>query len=178
MIFLTGFLVQLLLTQDEKQPAYVDIITDAVKLIFSWIVLMPIAVIVSGKLLAQVLKIPRQQKQLFQIKIPGVLTVRAQNDEVVIGFALFLCTFFITALIAGRGVYQLFVDRFGIDLGQFTSLCVFCSFQAVLFSSLTLVGTRVLSKYRQATDSIVKERDAIVESIARQAKETTRDDKR
>lgn len=149
----------------------IDTITAVVKVLFSWVLLLPIAVIVSGKLLARTFRLPRQTGQDFNIRIPGVLRVRARNEEVVLGFALFLSLFFITSVFAGKAVYKLSTESFGVDLGQFTALCVFCSFEAVILTCFLLSITSLNSARlaHKKKDPIVEERDSQVQDIAKRA---------
>ncbi len=70
----------------------INLLDDALKFIFSWIVLMPIAIIISGRYLGQLFKLPGRRKQFFQISIPHVISIRAQDDEVIFGFSLFSCS--------------------------------------------------------------------------------------
>lgn len=114
-------------------------LTDAISYIFSWVILMPIAVIVSGKLMAQRLKLVSSSKQLFKIPIPGVLTIQARNDEVILGFAGFLVTLVVVGFIGGPTAYKLMIERFGIDPGHFNSLCVVSAFLTVLWSFVVFI---------------------------------------
>jgi hypothetical protein len=143
-----------------------EVLTSSVKLVFSWIILMPISVIVSGKLITQLLRIPGQRGQSFQIKIPLLINLRAQNDEVILGITLFIVTLATTGLVAGKAVYQVFSAGFGIDPGQFNALCIFSSFISVLLSSFLLVLTRLTGVLRRKSDPVLREYDKRIDELA------------
>jgi hypothetical protein len=146
----------------------IEKITNIFKTIFSWAVLMPIAVIISGKLLAQPLKISIDTDQYFAIPIPKILYLRANGGEVILGFAGFIITLVLTAIIGGQSAYIMFRDRFGIDPGQFNSLCIFSSFMTVIWSVLIWLLTFLLSKAKQsAPDPVAQERDELIIKLAK-----------
>ncbi|GAA4468573.1 hypothetical protein [Phytohabitans houttuyneae] len=139
---------------------------DGLKFVFSWVALMPIAVIVSGKIVGTSLKMPRQTKQMFRIPVPRILNLEARGDEVVFGFAAFFLNFMAIALPAGRPAYNMFVDRFGVDPGQFNSLCILSSFAAVCTSILFVAALRFSGRLRSATDGTLREHARMINEIA------------
>lgn len=110
------------------------LLEDSIKTIFSWVILMPIAVIVSGKLLSQRFKLASGSTQIFRISIIGLFEIRADDDEVILGFSGFFVTLFLVAIIAGKLIYERFKLQFGLDPGQFNCLCIFSSFATVVWS--------------------------------------------
>jgi hypothetical protein len=120
---------------DSQTPSPVPPwLVETLKLIFSWAILMPIAVIVSGKLLAQRFNLRTRTKQLFRIPVIGVFDVQANDDEVILGFSGFITTLFLVSILAGKAVYHLFRVQFGIDPGHFNCLCIFSSFATVVWT--------------------------------------------
>jgi hypothetical protein len=144
-----------------------ELLTDGVKLLFSWVILMPIAVIVSGKLITQLLRIPGQRGQSFQIKIPYLIALKAHNDEVILGFTLFIAALATTGFVAGRAVYRIFSAGFGIDPGQFNSLCIFSAFLSVVISGLVFALTRLAGQLRRRSDPVLREYDRTIDELAR-----------
>ncbi|WP_146175133.1 hypothetical protein [Umezawaea tangerina] len=143
-----------------------QLLENALKFVFSWIVLAPIAIIVAGKLATQVVRLPGQRGQLFQIKIPALITMRASGQEVTLGFAVFILCLACTGFFAGKGVYHVFVDGFGIDPGQFNVLCVFSAFLSVALTSFLLVVVRVAGHLRGRSESAAKrEYEAKIEEL-------------
>jgi hypothetical protein len=141
----------------------IDAASTAVKFIFSWVILMPIAVIITGKLLALILKLPVQSKQAFYIRVPPLLTLRADNEEVIWGFIGFFVTLVSMGVIFGKSAYALFKDRFGVDPGHFNALCVFSSLTAVVISVALYLLIRGLG--RLPRDDIAAEHERLIESL-------------
>jgi hypothetical protein len=119
---------------DKGDILNLDNLLVVFKWIFSWVILMPIAVIISGTLLAKRFRFDVASRQHFIIPIPKVLRMEATDEEVILGFAGFFITLVIIALSCGQGVYVLFRSQFGIDPGQFNSLCILSSFITVIWS--------------------------------------------
>jgi hypothetical protein len=115
----------------------ISAVSDELKFIFSWVALMPISIVVSGKLIAQIpaFKIYYfQGNDEFGLRVPGLMRLVAQKGEVIFGFTIFITEFFSFAMIAGRWVYHTVKIGFGIDLGQFNSLCAFSALSSVVLT--------------------------------------------
>jgi hypothetical protein len=141
-----------------------EFLVEVFKYIFSWAVLMPIAVIISGKLLALPFKVPVETDQRFVVPIPKILHLQANNGEVILGFAGFIITLVFIALAGGKPAYELFKSHFGIDPGHFNSLCILSSFLTVIWSVSLWLGNLVLSKRRK--DPAAAERDELILKLA------------
>jgi len=140
-----------------------SLLESAIKFIFSWVALMPIAVIVSGHFLSQVFRLNRSRNpQFFRIPIPRVIEIRADGDSVLLGFSGFLITLFLVAVLAGKAVYELFKMQFGIDPGQFNALCIFSSLATVLWSSVVFLIRRGPIK---ETQELTQEHDRLIEQV-------------
>lgn len=143
---------------------YLDNLSVIFKWIFSWFVLMPIAVIISGTLLAKPLRLHVASRQRFVIPIPKILHLEAKNGEVILGFAGFIITLVIMALVCGQNVYLLFRSQFGIDPGQFNSLCILSSFITVIWA----VVIWLIDKARKASpDPSAIERDELILNLTK-----------
>jgi hypothetical protein len=144
---------------------YAEFISDALKFIFSWLVLMPIAIIVSGRLYSRVFYLGGTSRQLFRIHVPPVLDVSATDDEVILGFTgLILCLLFV-GLPLGPIAYDLIKRQLGIDPGQFDSLCVFSSFLNVALATITFF-IRGQAR-RPPADSTTTEYQRILNDVSR-----------
>lgn len=137
-----------------------------IKFIFSWVILMPIALIVSGKFIAQPIPLKVNSKQLFKISL-GMLVVEATDDEVIYGFTGFIITFLLVAIIGGKDAYALVKNNFGVDAGQFNSLCILSSFSTVLWSFLLFILWKLFSNVTNGDKRQLKERDDLIEEIAK-----------
>ena len=146
--------------QSVEASGVPDWLGPALKFVFSWIVLMSIAVIVSGKLLASRFRLGSHTRQKFRIPIPGVLNVEASGDEVIFGFVGFFITFLFIGLLGGPRAYEILVRQLGIDPGQFNALCMLSSFATVLWTTvLYLFGTRWSHKH-------AREHAAVIQTLA------------
>jgi hypothetical protein len=144
-----------------------DILEKALTFIFSWLAILAIGIIASGKLLAQTFKLPGrlvQATDFFSVPIPKVLRFQAQNDEVILGFTGFIITLFSVGSIGGGNAYTFFKSHFGIDPGQFNSLCVFSGFITVMWSFLLYLLT---SRKQTPRDPLLKEHGHLIEEIRR-----------
>lgn len=152
----------------QNQNTVYDQIEQAVKFIFSWVILMPIAVIVGGKFLSQVLPQFTGAKQLLRIAVKGIMEVAATDNEVIYGFGGFILTLFIVSVYGGNEVYPLVKSKFGIDPGHFNSLCVFCSFANVVWSfGIFIMNTIFVRIYRLIKGDTSAERDRLLDQIAK-----------
>jgi uncharacterized membrane-anchored protein len=137
------------------------------KTIFSWVILMPIAVVISGTLLAKCFSLQVETQQRFVIPIPKILHLEATNGEVTLGFAGFIITLLIIGLLGGPTVYSIFRNQFGIDPGQFNSLCIISSFVTVIWSVILWL----LYKSKTALpDEAALERDRQIIELSRRLK--------
>lgn len=122
----------------------IDYATAVLSFIFSWVVLMPIAVIVSGKLLSKRVQLRVKSEQLFSINLLYILRIRAQDDEVILGFTGFIVILLLVGLVAGPQSYTVVKSNFGIDPGQFNSVCLMSSFLTVACTLMLYICAPVI----------------------------------
>lgn len=134
----------------------IDQLLIVLKTIFSWIVLMPIAVIISGIFLSKPFKLQVDSEQKFRIPIPRIFHLQATGGEVILGFAGFIITLLPVSLIGGQSVYAFFRVQFGIDPGQFNSLCILSSFITVVWAVLLWLINEARAK---TPDPLAEKRD-------------------
>jgi hypothetical protein len=140
----------------------IDQLTKILRAIFSWGVLMPIAVIVSGIFLSKPFRLQVESQQQFRIPIPKIFHLEATGGEVILGFAGFILTLVPLGLIGGQSIYNFFKVQFGIDPGQFNSLCVLSSFITVIWSVALWLIHKALTKPR---DPVTSKRDEQIKNI-------------
>ncbi|HEX8696444.1 MAG TPA: hypothetical protein VF746_28755 [Longimicrobium sp.] len=140
--------------QGAASPPDVISIEGILRFVFSGLVLMAISVILSGKFLAQRIKLPVRSSQLFQIPLPGILKIGATDDEVILGFTGLIITLLATGSLFGKRAHVFFSNNFGIDPGQFNSLCILSAFLAVIWSFVLflLLGIRSQSNLEPVAD--------------------------
>ncbi|WP_214103715.1 hypothetical protein [Acrocarpospora catenulata] len=139
---------------------------EPVKFVFSWAGLMPIAIIISGRFIAELMKLSGRRTYFFQIKIPRFIGIFAKDDEVVFGFGAFIVTLLTVGLVGGRGSYEMFRERFGLDLGQFTSTCVLSALTTVAITTVILLANRAAGALRRKTDPTLQEHQQMIEDLA------------
>ncbi|WP_344572186.1 hypothetical protein [Winogradskya humida] len=138
----------------------------SVRFIFSWVILMPIAVIAGGKLLGQLFKLDGQDDDSFRIRVPPVLKFSAKKEEVLLGVALFIIDLFLVGAFFGEDTYLLFKREFGVDPGQFNSICTFSSFLSVLVSTTILLVSKGFGQLRRIRpDPVIKEHEELIEQL-------------
>src|ERR1017187_251382 len=136
-----------------------DNFTTITGFIFSWVVLLPTCVILSGKFLSSVFPMRGISKTTLRIPL-WLFRIEAQNDEVVLGLTAFIVTLGIVALSGGEGFYRYAAGHFGIDPGQFHTLC-FASAVITVAWSVTLWRLANLGssrkKEREQTQNLMRE---------------------
>jgi hypothetical protein len=132
-------------------PSY---LTDTVKFIFSWVILLPIGVIISGKMLTQRLKLQVGTGHLIRISVPKVLTVQATGAEVILGFTWYIICLLLLGITFGTMMHTFVVAHFGIDPGQFNALGFMSSLFAasISFVIFLLGGLRVSPQQREGLE--------------------------
>ena len=154
---------------------YLAAAAAVVKFIFSWVILLPIAIIISGKFLTRPVSLKVNSKQLFKLSF-GILKIQATDEEVILGFAGFIITLFISAMYGGKDIYEAVKSGFGIDPGHFNSLCIFSSFSMVLWSCFLFIVIGLSSSiFGYFKPRELRERDDLIEKL-RQDKEEKQDD--
>jgi hypothetical protein len=118
--------------------SYLEWIVLIIKFIFSWLILLPIAVIVTGKLLSKPINFGADSKQILKIPLK-IFQIEANGGEVILGFACLIIVLFFVAIIGGEDIYLLVKSNFGIDPGHFHSICFFSSLLSVIFSTCIFI---------------------------------------
>ncbi|GAB3411887.1 hypothetical protein [Flindersiella endophytica] len=149
---------------------------DSGLFLFSWLGLLVVSVIVSGRILAGVLRLPRRTQKdklrpdsFLGIRLPGLIRLQARGDEVVFGFVALILVLSALGLLSGPAAYAMFVTRFGVDPGQFPALCVLSSFASVVLSTLLWTLVEIGGQVLHRTDPIVDEHREVVQELVRRA---------
>jgi hypothetical protein len=145
-----------------------NIVSAVLKFGFSWLGMMPAAIAISGIFIRHIpgCQLTDQKHHLIGIPLWPVYRIRATGDEVVFGIGLFIAEFFLLGLTLGRQIYAIVRSGFGLDLGQFNSICAFSAFSSVLISFLALMiylgGSHVMRRTDPALVSHTKKIGAIL----------------
>jgi hypothetical protein len=138
--------------------------------VFSWLILLALGPYLAGKLLPVALRLSLKadQKQIFRVRIPFVLTTQLSGAEVAFGFGAFifmLVIWIILSLAAFRNPKMAYVlcQGFGLDLDTFSSLCfvtglstAFLSFSVYIVSVLSFAPPSVAREHSQLIDELSK----------------------
>lgn len=140
-------------------------IETLIKFIFSWVILMPVAVIVTGKLLSKPINYGADSKQLLKIPL-RIFNVEASGGEVILGFACLFIVFLSVAMIGGADVHTVVKTKFGVDPGQFHSIVFFSSLLSVSISGALFIIHYV---FKQCSSSTFVDKDKYNEMIEKLA---------
>ena len=164
------------LAQDEKDISNINqIIENALpifKLIFSIVVLMPISVIIAGKLLSQIFTLKVVDKQYFKVPLV-MLHIQATDDEVIWGFIGFIVTLVLFAAFIGETAQIVVKEHFGMTYPPFSSLCLLSAFTTVVWNVLlygisqkfrNLRYDKKYREYRRRINEISKRKRRVTEN--------------
>lgn len=159
------------MSTDSKQYAF-DLLEQSVKSIFSWIVLMPISIIISGKLLAKSIKFTVTSKQIFRIRLI-ILDIQATDGEVILGFTGFIISLLLIGIFSGKAAYELVKINFGIDPGQFNAICMLTSFITVAWSFVIFFLYKLMSGKRSPSFLINQSQyDRLIQRLSSEHEDT------
>lgn len=94
--------------------------------IFSWVVLLPVSVIIAGKLLGKYMVLGFSTEDRFVVNV-YFFVIRAKGDEVTLGLTIFIIALSFVIFFGGPEAYEIFKLRAGLDIGQWNSMCVIAS---------------------------------------------------
>lgn len=138
--------------------------TEALKFIFSAIVLTAIAIIVTGIMLGKIINLRANEKNKFRVKVPYVLSIEASGGDLVLGFGAFLITMLMTALCAGHWARPIVSWCLGLDEPQFRCVCYLSSFTTVTLTFALLILTTVVFRGKIVS---VPNNDDIIAKVSR-----------
>ena len=102
--------------------------------IFSIFVLMPVAVLISGRLMASRILLD-QSKSPFVINIDmKIIKIMAQGAEVTWGFIIFILALVFTMAVWGPDAKVYIVSKTGLNIGVWTAYCAVASFSSLIIS--------------------------------------------
>lgn len=130
--------------------------------IFSWIILCPVCIIVSGKFLSKRFKFEEKSEQLFKIKISDVLLVQAKGNEVILGLAGFILSLSAIGFFIGKNVHNHFTIQFGFDPGHFNCILIVSSLTTVAWSIL-IWGTGFIHGH----DTVSEEHNILISELSK-----------
>jgi hypothetical protein len=144
----------------EKVLEQIEALTPLLSFIFSWILMLPIGVIISGIFLGALVPVPTAVGTRFVIPLL-ILKIEATGGEVVIGFYAYLLTFSLVLVFGGTDLYQYIKVQSSLDPGHFNSLCAASAVLSALWTSVPFFASLALRPRRIAPVS----HTAVLESL-------------
>lgn len=142
-------------------------ISVTVKFIFSWIIVLPAAAIIAGKLLTKPIPFSTNTKQVLKIPL-YIFKLEATDGEVIVGFTALLITLFFVGIIGGKDVHSIVQDNFGVDPGQFHAIFFFSALLTVIWASAIFLLHHFGKLSRSSSFSDNGEKHAnIIENLAK-----------
>jgi hypothetical protein len=132
---------------EEKATELINALTPLLLFIFSWVLMLPIGVIISGIFLGSLLQIATPDDTRFTIPL-YILRIEARTGQVVAGFYAYLLTFVLVVIFGGAALYEFIKRESGLDPGHFNALCVTSSILSALWTSIPFVLATYLLKPR------------------------------
>ena len=143
----------------DKAKAFLE---DAVQFIFSWVLLLPISVIVSGKLLGEAFSYKVDNGDEFKISFK-IFTIKAEKSEVMTGFGLYMLIFLLNMVFFSETVGRIIASNAGLSITRWNSLCIFSALCSAAVSMLTFmilvfiprtIPTRKIISYEKETEML------------------------
>lgn len=119
----------------EKGKALLE---ETVLLLFSWIIVLPIGVIVSGKLLSEAFSYKVDSDDIFVINLK-VFNIKAEKSEVVTGFGLYMLIFLADLVFFSEFINQVIQKNAGLNISRWNSLCIFSALCAAAVSMMAFM---------------------------------------
>lgn len=157
-------------TGASKSKGAVDNVefTKIIEYIFSWVVILPICLIVSGKLIAQSFDYKVDSSDVLNIDL-RVIKIKAEKQEVSLGFGLYFLIFFINLIFTRDYTVNLINEGADLNISKWNALCIFsglcsASISMIVFTSLVLIPRLLPSRKLIST----KEQSKIIKKIQSQ----------
>lgn len=138
-----------------------DMLESATKIIFTGPVLAFIAIVACGKWLGMLFALPRSADDMLGASIPGFIKFKATGQEVLLGLTGFVLTLFVIGVTVRGNIGPFVKNDFGLNVGQFVSLCFASSLAILALAVLTFTGKAVSSLplfHRNSLVEVQKER--------------------
>lgn len=139
---------------------------EIIVFIFSWIVVLPICVVLTGKFLSQVFDYKVKNDDLFAINV-YFLRIKAEKSEVMIGFGVYLLVFFTNLLFAKEYPLSVLNDGAGLKLTKWNAVCLFSALCSSSIATLVFIVINLVPRLFRRRNIISKDKEAeILSKIA------------
>ena len=103
---------------------------------FSAVIIAIIAVIISGRFIARFIEFRSNRDDFFSLNL-WIFQIAAHRAEIILGLTFFIIMLLLVGFIGGAALYEMVHVSFGVNLGQFNTLC-FISALLLLLGSFTV----------------------------------------
>jgi hypothetical protein len=132
---------------------------------FTGPVLAIVAIVACGKWLGMLFVLPRAQNDSFGPRIPGFMSFVAKGHEALLGLTAFILTVAVFGLTIRDHIGPFVKSDFGLDIGQFVSLCFVSSLTILALALLTVATKGVISLPVFHRNSLVAEQRRRIEGL-------------
>lgn len=120
-----------------------DGVAHVATIFFTGPVLAIIAIVACGKWLGMLFVLPRSSDDEFGPSIPGFLKFKATGQEALLGLTGFALTLIVIGVTARERIGPFVKNDFGLNIGQFVSLC-FASSLAILALAVVTFAMKII----------------------------------
>jgi hypothetical protein len=136
-----------------------------------WMALLP-GIFLSGLLLHRIppCRMADRRGSAVHLRIGSRYRMAAIGNDVVFGLGMFISWLFLFGLTVGRHVYAIVKMNWGIDIGQFSSICTFSMVCSVFISFAVYILYLCVNYLRRRSDPILARQAAKYEQIGEMRK--------
>lgn len=140
-------------------------VTHIAAVFFTGPILAIVAIVACGKWLGMLFALPQPQTDSFGPNIPGFMNFKAKGPEALLGLTAFILTVAAFGLTIRGHIGPFVKDDFGLDIGQFVSLCFVSSLTILLLAVGTVAIKWVISLPVFHGNSLVAEQQRRIEAL-------------
>jgi hypothetical protein len=144
-----------------------DVVAHVTTIFFTGPVLAIVAIVACGKWLGMLFVLPQSRDDTFGPSIPGFISFKATGQEALLGLTGFALTLVVIGVTV-RGQIGPFVEKdFGLNIGQFVSLCFASSLAILTLAVLTFAVKVIVSLPLFHRNSLVTEQERRIKNLTR-----------
>jgi hypothetical protein len=122
-----------------------QVITNAIAIFFTGPFLAIVAIVACGKWLGMLFALPQPRDDSFGPAIPGFLRFSAKGHEPLLGLTAFILALAIFGLTVRGRIGPFVKNDFGLNIGQFVSLCFVSSISILALAAATFLAKQAIS---------------------------------